>query len=396
MTDRNSSALGWIAALVSPRDVAPHPNFRSEEEPTAYGTLALLASARFQDFARAREDERFLAVLASDEVDEILSAAVEAMQVGSVESGAQRLTVLSDHSSDPGVRVAAAVLAATALAESDHHSEADEVLVRALRSLRESDLIAGPALIAAATLLLARALNAWDRGRGIWRLAEEALALLAQLDPSTLPQFSVSRVRNESTQVAKVVVDALSEAARGHVVQGSSDWSDRLEDVKQERSRATARRWGQLADALHKEVGASFRAQVSANPPMTFGSAQGADRQLTEALLSSEYVGSLSAHHYRATLGRLRLVNGTNSSATWEVREALRLLRHAGADLRLAIGVPIRRESRATRRNAGRGNPGRRSSIVSCSVHRGRRECRRVRVATPRSHDSYSRSGSSA
>nr|MDQ6949638.1 hypothetical protein [Actinomycetota bacterium] len=47
--------LEWIAALLSPQDVAPHPNFMSEERITSSGRLAMLLQMRIAEFDRLAE-----------------------------------------------------------------------------------------------------------------------------------------------------------------------------------------------------------------------------------------------------------------------------------------------------------------------------------------------------
>jgi hypothetical protein len=341
LMDAESEMLGWLAALITPHDVAPHPNFWSRETPTPYGAIALLTSARFSDFARLREDERYAQCIASQDVDELLLATLDAIQVSTIETGGDRLSRLTGSTADLGICVAAAVLSAAAYRECDRYDDAEEVLDRArarlLNMVTRSPLTAA----AEATLLLSQALTARDRGKDGASTARKALQLVTSVGRDDMPEIVVSRVRDQNPGlVAANVLEALAEAARGHVVQG---WSDRLDEVKRGRSQVAARRWGQLAGALEDEIESAFRAFTSSTPAMTIGKSRKADRQLMAALAGSEYLGSLSAYHYRAMLGRLRLVDGVETSADWEVREGLRLLRQAGQsqDLRWACMLVV-------------------------------------------------------
>lgn len=126
--------LELIAAILAPRDLAPHPNFRSREHTNTASLLALLASARVSEYQAERGREEFQLLAATDPASvQLLDAVFEGLDIETIDQGA---TWLKEKATETGsslsMRTVCALMGAVFLAELDRTDEA----IATLRSLR--------------------------------------------------------------------------------------------------------------------------------------------------------------------------------------------------------------------------------------------------------------------
>lgn len=181
--------MEWIAALLCPRSVSPHPNFGSRDLVTPAGLLGLLIQGRgydLEDFAeivKGREKKRahrFLQAAADSFDHELRNAAV-----------ADLVSISEAPRADLAMRTAAALLAAVTMAELDRHDEAVQFLRRLLErrfySSSSSDVMFLSGLLTQQLAMRSIEAGAPDR-----RSREDAKLRLSGAKPSELSRYPVS------------------------------------------------------------------------------------------------------------------------------------------------------------------------------------------------------------
>ncbi|GAA4672361.1 hypothetical protein [Nocardioides nanhaiensis] len=331
--------LGWLAALLAPRDVAPHPNFWTGDVVTPYGVLGLLAAGRRSDYGRLTTFDRDADKAASvSRFGPLYEAFLDSMTVGTVEQGAVQLREMSLNGlgdyRDIGFRCACAVLAASALSEVEKFAEADQALRGVLKSL-DVERSAAEGLLAA-WLLCVRSLHYWDSGQDPRRLVRDALRLCEQLDVESLPEFEVST--GSPRDVREITIDLIESiewVGHSYLARTATSVDERLAPLRRRTPIAVWRSRGHAADSLSERLKHDFKRLFSSAVEITysFGNVNiPGDRDLSESLLWHEYSGSSVAHHYRELLGLARFRQGRADGESWLMAEGLRLLRQANSE----------------------------------------------------------------
>ena len=120
--------ISWLAALLSPRSVSPHGNFRSVDLVTPAGLLGLVAVGDERD--RVELVDRLPQPLTTIE-SSLIEAASESLQLQTMPRGTERLLKVATDPDvpDAAMRVAAALFAGSfALSELDEPGRAVEML----------------------------------------------------------------------------------------------------------------------------------------------------------------------------------------------------------------------------------------------------------------------------
>jgi len=336
--------LGWVAALLSPREVGPHPNFWSGEEVTPYGVLSLLASGRHHDYARLATEEggdggRWALVI---NYLPLFDAVRSSMTVGTVRHGVEKLIDFAARGvgddRDLALRASSAVLSTVGLTEIDRIQQADELLSQLLAEA-EADPSPSAALLQA-WILCVRSQNRWDAGENPQQFAARALEQIGSIELTQLPGFVVSKGASvDSEGCMRQLLASLRWVAENHVVSAATDFGERVALVRIPVPRPALRARGRAADALADRLESDFNCNFAASQQrrMSFGGDLTGDQALTEALLWHEYVGSPSVHHYRGLLGMSRFLTGRLQGEAWMLEEGLRLLKHAQLEKHVAF-----------------------------------------------------------
>lgn len=340
--------LAWIVALLSPRDIALHPNFRSQETVTAPSLLALLTTSQTGRFGQERDSDEISALLESDPLGmEVVDAVRAAMEIGTIAEGAKILDRIATEGPNDrlALRVSAAVVASSCYAELDLLDRA----VRVLESLTATELAGDDD--AMGTLLLSilsvnLALRARDIGGDSGTPAGAASDLLASLTVGKLPAVQLSRgVGWSSSTTMSNIVALLQESCALHLAEGDPDFKARLDLVRRPPGTLSQRRLGRAGAAIDKFMKNAFD-EVAGTGSNTWSiEGMDGDEELTEGLFIAEFSGSPSASHQRTLLGTFRFLEGRSSHQAWQIREGLRLLRQGHSEKRLKPALRIvRRE----------------------------------------------------
>lgn len=338
-------SLEWVASLIVPSDVAPHPNFSSDLPPAGPAQLALVAQLRLGEISnlqnrggRATEEHASTVRLPSIE-QELLSAATASIEHGRVESGAWRLAELAASGNlRPDAATAAALLAAVAFSEVDSHQSAIDAVSAVLDRLSHSTSLRPHAegatrsdgLVLRALLHQQRAMRLRTVGSESTTDAQAAFDLLQGIRQQDCTQFPLTAgVSWKSDRTAGDLIRELRRTADAHRTDPhrlavSRDW---IRFVRAPANRNSLRvrlraldgyqalLKEQVADRLHSRSRTIF-----------FGDP--VDAPIYAALMHFELLGDLgAAEHWRLELGRVRTTRRLDS--TTSASDALRLYRQA-------------------------------------------------------------------
>lgn len=326
--------MEWIAAVVAPWTVSPHPNFSGGEVSAAQG-LALITERRERDGNKADPE---LKTSWPDWAREIIEAARLSLVVDSQRQATASLWALAQRSELPvGSRVAAAIYASLGSLELDESDESVDLLGDLIAVLKGSGVpeqYSPSYRLAIGVLAQQRVVRAQDAARyqdARTGLAE-VLAWLPNLDATGLEIFPVSKgISWSSSRVQKDIIaatkqNAISSKAQLEQFTGST-W------VQVVRSRSG---W---IDLRHYLLERNRNAAVLRNDfEMKFDSTSGkrilGRESQTEvayvALLAAELSGdSVRARHSRAEMAKVHLLEVGDKQ--FHTREALRLLRQSGS-----------------------------------------------------------------
>lgn len=334
--------LAWLVALLSPRDIAIHPNYASRETVTGPACLALLTSSQSAGFARLQEGEQWRSLLDEDAHGCFVIGAVrEAFSVGSVETGTEKLQRVSiDLMPDrPALATTCAVISAACYAEVDRDDLALEVLQVLIDSLstRRDDT----ALLLSGVLLANLSLRQLDQAHSTSaETARSASAALNAVNVEALPEFSLSLgVEWNSATSLSNMINLVADGCAHHVASFSPDMQSRLDLVRQPSPVLVQRLRGRVATGFHKHVENELSDLLQSRGVSWSDDGPDGDAQLCEALFLAEFSGHPVAHNYRLLLGMHRYLRGAATGQEWLVREALRLIRQSGDKKKLAAVV---------------------------------------------------------
>ncbi len=328
--------LQWLAAALSPSDIAPHPNFFSTESITEPSVLALVCSMRWRDMQRAVESAPDLDLTA-------VNLAKDALVSETSRQAADRITIFVQSQlaeNDLGKLSALALIGSVAYCELDMYESAFNLLDSVITQLADDNLPDYKLLLAALYQQLAMRNYDYNSDDIYPELARKAKAYLDDLDVNSLSAFELSQgVSWTSSTTLRDIIDVLDVAAQSLIMSASVPFAEGWQELVRRRpGYLDVRALRNTADAYESFVDDLFEARVPSNTEI-FGKVS-PDSYLFSALLNEELSGRPSARSTRSHLGTLRFLQGSDMKEEWLLSQAINLLRQ-GRDyrrLRSAVG----------------------------------------------------------
>lgn len=328
--------LAWFASVICPRSVSPHPNFASSDVVTGPGLLGLVISGHRGDIDGAIQR---LQTPLDDEERRIVGSAERAVTYGSLKEGADELVHLSLHpdTADSALRCAAALIAAVALAEIEHHADAVEALRGAAGRIEgvssEDRLLLG-------ALKQQEAFRALEAGVS-WRPQRaEARKLLRSVRVTELSDYPTSDgARWDARTTNRNILRALKEANQD-LFDAEIGFPSSVELKRLLKGASPLLASNQLNDrsGAISFISESF-SEFAMSSDRTVRNLDPVDQPVWRSQMFAELIGHRSeARLRRRDLGQLRLMRSARQDvASWS--EGLRLLRQSGDSKRLKLAL---------------------------------------------------------
>lgn len=327
----------WLAAVVTPWAIAPHPNF-SVQTCTPAELLALSVDQRTSDRERYAEQVTYTAEWESN----LVTVAVDSFLFGRQEDAVPRLRAVSaDRGVAYGARAASALLMSVALADLDRPEESAEGL-RALINEGESGVSASANLVVGvlrqqlALRLVESGLrgDAQDEAEQVVAVLDRHMTGFERLQVSRGTAMTSSRLQNEiRSGTARNAYALLSylEPIGGtrwvKLVRGRNSWMRTRGDASA--LRGASEFISEAFDSRLREVGRPTR-----------WSAETATNQLERSLIAAELSGDLHAvNTRREQLAKIRVIRSMGDNV-WSTSDAIGLLRRG--DFKDALDSTIR------------------------------------------------------
>lgn len=314
--------LNWVVAVVSPRDIAVHPNFRED----SYSAPRALASwMRGWNFALQRDDESSL-IAANEEELRLLVASRQAFEAVGASGARDVLLNLAQTSHDMALATVSCVFYAASLADADDYAPLLSALDDAMGRLDKVDGAAGRLL--RSLVYLQRVLRKGEIKATAREDAESALEEIRRIDPAELQPLDVISpgVAWDSLHVWQRVMSTLEGIAFSHVANTDPLGADNqwMELVRRENPPVQMEFLASTTDGLEEYVEGEFN-RLTKDPTITWGGGDRIDSPVLAELLHEELIGSRAARGTRKLLGQLRLLQTDVHGPT----DALRLLRQS-------------------------------------------------------------------
>lgn len=324
----------WLVACLSPGDIAPHPNFRTDrvDGPELLALVVNHQQREYGEFRASAEDDNV-----SNQTPDLPAIALRALSEGSVRDGFEELLAVADDSTVLfGKRAAAALLAGAVASELDVPERVMDVLERLCREVERGTSRPTGRLVAG-VLRQQLAVRAFEAGEIAVANASSRRARDHVRDvPGPWDEFAVSRGIGWTSAESQAKLAVLIESNALALIVGTSDpleesWADLVRSPFPEA--ATKSRRDTLA-ALEDAVGDEFKRAFGRHQrSITLGGGDTQGRLLYSAMLHAELTGELSyIARMRVLLGMalaLRLREKSKDEAA--SLEALRLLRQGDA-----------------------------------------------------------------
>lgn len=325
--------LAWLAAVLQPYDIAPHPNFpdeRYDDQPAA--RLAGVITDRLRPRRRPEGDDR----LSPDAATDLVALAARTLSgdtiAVAVPALAQQLEATPER--DPAKSSALTLMACAAAAEIEDYPRMWRVLDLQLARLKESD---NDTSLLRAAILQQKALRLQDTGQPHVSTLHEAVSAVDQVDPARCSTFPTSPGISWASSVTVADMrDSLRDAIASltpTMLEDDQPGLPRWQDtVRSRQSPLMARTTRGRAQQYTKLVNEQFKAAFNSRT-RTFGGPGRPD--FFRELLLLELSGHGAARQARKELAQLRLIQ--DGEDTGQLVDAVRLLRHAGAQAELDL-----------------------------------------------------------
>jgi hypothetical protein len=328
--------MTWLAAILSPRDVAPHENFRDSAAETSPGLLGLVVQGKFRRLNHRLESR---GNVAGSPEHKIVELAAQSVELGQVRAGAEGLgDLLVPDTLDPACATAAGLLASVAFSEVEDLDAGLAVLHRLIPRVERDESVEARLLEAA--LCQQRAMRTKELGLDGLADARRVLELLSAVDVTAFNSFvtseSIAWDYQESYThiVAELRRSAQDLLASEEGFDGDTGWRLLKEGPTNLAARAfsdAVHGYDAYIDELYETTLLSPVGRTSFEDPVDTG--------VWRTLLHFELAGNVGqSMTWRRRLGQLRLLR-IRSGPVGQQQDTLRLLRHSG-DLqkcRLAI-----------------------------------------------------------
>lgn len=341
--------LEWLAAVLRPEDIAPHPNFPEpnyDRRPTSTLAAVVLGDPRRSDDM----DELFPTGQASEDgptAHALVRGAVLSLSSESIREGISELSEFAHNpENDLAAATAATLLAVCALSELEQHHDAVQLLTDMLARV-EDEPGAAPNTLLRLALLLQLCLRKMDWAQDIRGEIEECRGLLQRLaNNPRCPDFEVSPgATGSSTDTVRHIVEALRfshfsfQAGWSSSVNGPNSANEYL---RTNRSEVLLLIEQDAARQYARNTSAQFEAAFS-DPSIRIGRSS---PDLFYVNLRTELLGSRTSLAARRELALFRLVNGRAHGVSTDYAECSRLLRYsANCDNELDLALKALRQA---------------------------------------------------
>ena len=332
---------GWLVAVLQPRDVTSHPNFRDDEYDEK-PIPQLAASILGDPYSPRRSD------LPDANADSPHELAIACLWAGTIEAATRTLAVRLLHASpaDPLEHAALTLVYSTAAAELERFDELLNVLAATQERL-ESEAPIPDVELAVAAVLQQQALRHRDIGLKHDQLVGRVAETLAEIDPAGHTPFETGRgtLKTPAEILGDIRETILSAAAStlGFSDRGLAErvgLPGRMDLVRRNTPRSLQTFNMLRSTTYSRHLGQLFEATFSRSHSVTFGR-EVADLFHSNLLL--ELSGHPAATSARRDLALVRLTQPENHID--RAGDNLRLLRHAGAKKELDQVVRSLRQS---------------------------------------------------
>ncbi|MDQ8041047.1 hypothetical protein RDI86_04185 [Cellulosimicrobium sp. XJ-DQ-B-000] len=331
----------WIAVVLDSRAVSPHPNY--SKDPVGTTTAGQVAAtviggawARAAQRVRGHDVdtpllEEVSGTFVASRLDESAEALLRRVETGRVESASQA--------------AALTVIAVSALTERDRYTDSFRALELAMQIADEE--ATAEAKLAKVLLATQYVLRLRDYGREYIAVASRAARLLSEVQESLdqIPQFPTSMAYRTSYQeVLLRIVKSLRASLASHFGFGANDaraaagLPSRLELIAESDPRPLSEYFSSTSSEYSRAIESAYKDRFGSRS-VTFGAIS---PDLFHPLLRLELSGHALVYEARKDLAVFRLVMAPRDDV--DVADALRLLRHAGADPDLALALRRFRE----------------------------------------------------
>lgn len=328
--------LAWIAALFSPYEIAPHPNFSRKNpdvSPEQLMATLVIGDASWRHRPHGETDPI--------ENDEWLNAMALSLVFDTQRTGVDKLILLLDEhrKADLARSTAYTLVACVSAAELDDYEVCERILTSMIDAVTP-DMPESPLLLA--VLKQQRCLRRRDSGREYLSDAASVESLLDKVDAHKLPTFPL----NASTSLASAdVLDSIKVALH------QACWSNIPSSIYDDESVGASKfpSWQQRLRAPRSEIILTVSRDVSAQysrwftneleevyvkDGVTFGDTQ---PDLFHPTFRYELLGHNSVYQARRQIATFRLLNANKNPNYNHYADCIRLLRHAGADNELSM-----------------------------------------------------------
>lgn len=314
--------LSWVVAVVAPRDVALHPNFRS-----GGASPPQLLAARLKgwpDHLEGAEASEF--EWSSVEVRTFMRASASAFGSDDPDHSIDLLMVIAQESKDLALATVSGLFAAVALADQDRYQDIFVVLERLFDRLEGAE----PGLSLLKALVEAqRALRYSETKRPGVDHARAALDFLKSTEWGGLGAIQLSRgVGWDSTRAWARVCREVEQSALSYIVSADPFGGDRAwaEYVRQENPPVQLEFGGSRNEGFESYVAEQFDL-LAKDPTIRWTTQDAVEGPLLSHLMHLELIGSPAAAAARRTLGQVRILRRDSRQG---YLDGLRLLRQSG------------------------------------------------------------------
>lgn len=328
--------LAWLASVLQPNDVAPHPNFRTEEydrQKVPRLAAAILGDGwRVSDFDSGEKEQA---------PDDWLGLVESSLRSETIASGVTALSsrLREDAPEDAAHAVALTLAACAAAAELDDYETCFTLLDLQLQRLAQDGSPAATVLLRAA-LLQQKALRLCDTDQDHVPVAIAAGSSLLNLDLTACDPFTTSpAVAWTSDRTLEQIRLSLIEAAAGLVPSHAEEMAanaglpSRFDVIREPPTDVDFRLASARAENYARNIDQEFKVRYGgatttwvSGPP-----------DLYRSLLRAELLGDGRVYALRRDLAILRFVRSEADPAM--ASDALRLFRQAGAKNELDLAL---------------------------------------------------------
>lgn len=328
--------LAWIAAVLSPFEIAPHPNFGSAPGYRPESDLAQIVMERSPSWGSI--ERRIGASSDGPSADEGVKLIYDTFYDGSTEPSMDIYEYLIEYpgDGDSARRTALTLLACVFAGAADDFTLCDRLIQSALEGLREGE---SGADLCRAVLLQQLALRRFDAGESAVSASVEAASLLERVDPESCGQFELNGVTPMTpSEVVARVVEALKRATWSTAGLEIFD-PNGIGTIPSKRDQLFKAESGRLSRIKSDELSEYYRVIENSFDQLFDRTSRtvmgGRNPDLFFEMLAYELYGHAGVKYVRKQVAMMRSIQGFPFLADVNLGNSLRLLRQATAEAEL-------------------------------------------------------------